>query len=105
MIIRAWVHNCGYSEPRPAVFSLVLTNSAFLAARSNVWAPNRESMRSQTQKVAEGERKHRKKEPRMAADSRFLSDPLIIRVPFFPLFSFNKGTITAKSAKGYYSRT
>ena len=39
------------------------------------------------------------------SDSRFLSKPLTIRVPFFLLFGFNKGTLKKKGAKGYYSGT
>ena len=36
--------------------------------------------------------------------TRFPSSPLI-RVPFFLLFGFNKGTETRKRVKGYYWRT
>ena len=32
--------------------------------------------------------------------SRFLSNPFIIRVPFFLIFSFNKGTLNQKGQKG-----
>ena len=38
----------------------------------------------------------------MLGIARFLSSPFIIRVPFFLLFGFNKGTLK-KKAKGYYS--
>ena len=31
---------------------------------------------------------------------RFLSSPFIIRVPFFLIFSFNKGTLNQKGQKG-----
>ena len=33
-------------------------------------------------------------------ESRFLSSTIIIRVPFFLLFGFNKGTRKAKGQKG-----
>ena len=32
--------------------------------------------------------------------SRFLSNPFMIRVPFFLIFSFNKGTLNQKGQKG-----
>ena len=32
--------------------------------------------------------------------SRFLSNPFILRVPFFLIFSFNKGTLNQKGQKG-----
>ena len=32
--------------------------------------------------------------------TRFLSNPFIIRVPFFLMFSFNKGTLNQKGQKG-----
>ena len=35
----------------------------------------------------------------------FLSSPFIIRVPFFLLFGFSKGSPTIKRAKGYHSGT
>ena len=34
--------------------------------------------------------------------SRFLSNPLIITVPFFLIFSFNSGNPKRKRAKGYH---
>ena len=32
--------------------------------------------------------------------SRFLSNPFMIRVPFFLIFSFNKGNLNQKGQKG-----
>ena len=32
--------------------------------------------------------------------TRFLSNPFIIKVPFFLIFSFNKGTLNQKGPKG-----
>ena len=40
-----------------------------------------------------------------ASESRFLSSPIMIRVPFFLLLGFNKGDPEPKRAKGYYSKT
>ena len=37
--------------------------------------------------------------------ARFLSVPSMIRVPFFLLFGFHKGTPKLKRAKGHYSGT
>ena len=37
---------------------------------------------------------------RRAATWRFPSSPLIIRLPFFLLFGFNKGTLNQKEQKG-----
>ena len=37
--------------------------------------------------------------------TRFPSNPLIIRVPFFLIFGFNKGDPKPKRAKGYYLGT
>ena len=34
------------------------------------------------------------------APTRILSGPFIIRVPFFLIFSFNKGTLNQKGQKG-----
>ena len=35
-----------------------------------------------------------------ASESRFLSSPIMIRVPFFLLLGFNKGTLNQKGQKG-----